>query len=667
MSEPAVDPAPVPAPTSVQVAAVRTPKPPNWGQRLIRDLSPVRLAANLRNPILQKEIYVAGRKRSTYVLRCVLLLILLAVVSLSYLPMMIEMGSNATGLRFMQRVQELAPVMTLVIVWFEYVTLLLIGPILVGGSLCDERRSGTLGALMTTPLTAFQIASGKLIASLSQMVILILLALPIILALRIFGGVSVDTVLGMACVIISSAILASTLSMFYSAKAPRGFNAAVSGIFTTAVLHGGVSLLFVWLGFKNILPASVLTQNQAGAIAVACCGPAVLGMSSAELMGESPLASMGYRALEVCLYNSLYSIILSVLAFVAVVFRLRKVMLMDAGSAVTLMTRKQKRKAKAADQRASAAAQSPSLTPDAATPQPAAVSTQDVQLVEQDSREVGDRPVLWRELAQPAFRTRLRFIFTLVVIGGLLLWLNAEMDHESDRRGANYFVNGFGMVLSLIVGLGATAHAFTQERESRTLDVLLTTPLTAREIVWGKFMGALRRQWFLPTVVLVHLLLSGVLAAGVHIVAVFHVGAIFLVTLAFLSAVGVWMSAISKKTTGAGVRTALIAMGFWVLPFLLVLISVAIFEAVGSYISDDTLIGIAAIINPVYLAIVAVGRDSSWNGYSTSYELPRFFGSVGIPGFTLLIALYVAAYGLLAALALYRARVVLGRETNRRA
>lgn len=656
MSEPA------PATTPVQVAAVLAPKPPNWGQRFIRGLSPVRLAANLRNPILQKEIYVAGRRRSTYVLRCVLLLILLAVVSLSYLPMMIEMGSNATGLRFMQRVQELAPVMTLVIVWFEYVTLLLIGPILVGGSLCDERRSGTLGALMTTPLTAFQIASGKLIASLSQMVILILLALPIILALRIFGGVSVDTVLGMACVIISSAILASTLSMFYSAKAPRGFNAAVSGIFTTAVLHGAVPLLFVWLGFKD-----PMFRPTAIAIATGTCGPAVLGMSSAELMGESPLASMGYRALEVCLYNSLYSVILSVLAFIAVVFRLRKVMLMDAGSAVTLMTRKQKRKAKAADQRASAAAQSPSLTPDAATPQPAAVSTQDVQLVEQDSREVGDRPVLWRELAQPAFRTRLRFIFTLVVIGGLLLYLNAEMDHESDRRGANYFVNGFGMVLSLIVGLGATAHAFTQERESRTLDVLLTTPLTAREIVWGKFMGALRRQWFLPTVVLVHLLLSGVLAAGVHIVAVFHVGAIFLVTLSFVSAVGVWMSAISKKTTGAGVRTALIAMGFWVLPFLLVLISVAIFEAVGSYISDDTLIGIAAIINPVYLAIVAVGRDSSWNGYSTSYELPRFFGSVGIPGFTLLIALYVAAYGLLAALALYRARVVLGRETNRRA
>ncbi len=648
-----------PAPTPV--AAVRAHKPPNFAQRLVRGLSPTRLAANLRNPILQKEIYVAGRKRSTYILRCVLLLILLAVVCLAYLPLMIEMGRNSTGLMFMQRVQELAPVMTLVIVWFEYVTLLLIGPILVGGSLCDERRSGTLGALMTTPLTAFQIASGKLLASLSQMVILILLALPIILFLRIFGGVSLDTVLGMACVVISSAILASTLSMFYSAKAPRGFNAAISGIFTTAVLHGGPSLLFVWMAAKNII-----TQNTALGVATTLCGPAILGMSTAELLGESPLATFGYRAIEVCLYNSLYSLILAGIAFVAVVFRLRKVMLMDAGSAVTLLTRKQKRRAKAADRAASSAVPASSAIPDfTAAPAPA-VSTQDVHLVEQDSREVGDRPVLWRELAQPAFRSKARFIFTLVVIGGLLLYLNSEMDYKNERRGANNFVNGLGMVLSLIIGLGATAHTFTQERESRTLDVLLTTPLSAREIVWGKFVGALRRQWFLPSVVVVHLLLSGVFAGGVPIVAIFHVGAIFLITLAFLSAVGVWMSVISKKTTGAGVRTALIALALWALPFPLLGIFMAILEAAGNRMSDDAFFGVALIINPVYLAVVAVGRDSYWNTSGTSYQLPNFLGSPGIPGFTLLVTCYVLLYGGLAALALYRARKVLGYQTNRR-
>lgn len=634
-------------------------KPPGFMRRVMRAWSPRRLASNVRNPILQKEIFVAGRRRSTYVLRCVLLLILLAIVSLYYLPLMLEMGANTSGLMFMQRVQELAPIMTTIIVWFEYVTLLLIGPILVGGALCEERRSGTLGALMTTPLTAFQIASGKLLANLSQMVILTLLALPIILSLRIFGGVSLDTVLGMACVVVSSAVLASTLSMFYSAKAPRGFNAAVSGIFTTAVLHGGVSLFFVWMGFKQFI-----FPNTAGAVAVSLCGPAVLGMSSAELLGESPLAGMGVRAFEVCMYNSLYSVILAVLAFVAVVFRLRKVMLMDAGSAVTLLTRKQKRRAKAAARSAAVALQS--STSDASVPAPAQISTQDVHLVEQESREVGDRPVLWREIAQPAFRSRIRFIVTLVVVGGLLLYLNGEMDSEYDRRSANAVVIGIGIVLSLIVGTGAAAHAITQERESRTLDVLLTTPLTAREIIWGKFVGALRRQWFLPSVVLVHLLLSGVFASKIPLVAMFHVGAIFLVTLSFLSAVGVWMSVVSKKSTGAGVRTALVALALWVLPFPLLGILMGILNALGNRVSDDTFFGIAAIVNPVFLAVTSVGRDRNWNGYDTSYELPRFLGSLGIPGFTLLVTVILSVYTGLAALALYRARKVLGSQSNRR-
>lgn len=653
-------------PTPTSASTIQARKPPNFFQRLIRGLSPTRLVANVRNPILQKEIYVAGRRRSTYVLRCLLLLVLLVIVGLSYLPLMLEMDRNATGLMFMQRVQELAPVMTVVIIWFEYVTLMLIGPMLVGGSLCDERRSGTLGALMTTPLTAFQIVAGKLLANLSQMVILVLLALPIILSLRIFGGVSLDTVLGMACVIVSSVVLASTLSMFYSARAPRGFNAAISGIFTTGVLHGGVSLFFFWLGVKGYL----IPQNTAGACAVSLCGPAVLGMSTAELLGEMPLAPLGVRPIEICLYNSLYSIVLSALAFTAVVFRLRKVMLMDAGSAATLKTRKEKKKERALAKRAATAM--PALQNGGESSSPIAVSTQDVRLIEQDSREVGDRPVLWRELAQPTFRSRLRLILTPLILVGLLIYMNVEFDDEHGRRGFNMFVNGAGMVLAIFVGLGAAAHAITQERESRTLDVLLTTPITASEIIWGKFVGALRRQWFLPAIVMGHLLLSGVFAAKVPPVALIHVGVIFVVILAFLSAVGVWMSVLSKKTTGAGVRTALIALGLWAVPFPIVGITIAILESLGHHDSEDLLIGVAAIVNPVFLAVVAVGRDTTWygSGYgsgSVSYPLPDFFGDPGIPGFTLIVAIFGATYAGLTCLCLYGARRALGKQSNRRA
>lgn len=652
------DETPIQASVSAPTVVAAAHRPPGMVRRLMRGLSPVRLAANLRNPILQKEIFVAGRRRSTYVTRCVVLLILLAIVCLSYLPTMVELGEGATGLMFMQRVQELAPRMTVVIVWFEFATLLLIGPMLVGGSLCDERRSGTLGALMTTPLTAFQIVSGKLLASLSQMVILVLLALPIILSLRVFGGVSLDTVLGMASVVITSAILASTLSMFYSAKAPRGFNAAVSGILSTCVVHGGVSLFFVWMGAKQLV-----APNVAYGTASTLCAPAVLGFGTAELLGESSSGMLGVRIFDLCMYNSLYSLAITALAFVAVVFRLRKVMLMDAGSAVTFLTRKQKRRAKAS----AAAAVSPVASYTAAPGTPiVAASTQDSPIVEQDSREVGDRPVLWRELAQPAFRSRARFVISLILVAGVLLYLNSQIDDERSRHSANMVVVGIGTGLAVLISAGAAAHVFTQERESRTLDVLLTTPLTAKEIVRGKFWGALRRQWFIPTVLLVHLLLSGVFASTVPMVAMLHLAAVLFVFLAFLTSVGVWMSVISKKTTGAGVRTSLIALGMWLLPFPVIGVLSGLLNMLGSQRLVEEMVGLVSVVNPVYLAVMSLTVPSFWGSSTPGYRLQDPFGNLDFGEFTALLAVVLGMFMVLTKLVLWRARVVLGSQSNRR-
>lgn len=645
----------------------------DWSGRFARACAPRRLAQNLHNPIFQKEVFVAGRKRSTYVIRCVSLLILLAIVVLSYLPMILEDRVNETGIEFMQRVQEIAPALTIIVIWFEYVTLMLIGPTILGGSLCDERRQGTLGALLTTPLTAFQIASGKLAAGLSQLFILVLLAMPLILALRVFGGVQVQTVLGMVGVVLTSTLLSCTLSLFFSTRAPRGFSAASAAIASMVLLHGGISI-----GIAAAISQGWIGVLWGQAVAVMLSGPFVLGMSSAELVGNG--APIPVSASHLCLYNSLYSLALAGVLFLALVVRLRRVMLKDAGSAVTLLTRREKRK-KAGARRAGTLANAPGPPGEGVTTAPTdpspvrvppafspSMEDSDREVVLHDSREVGDRPVLWRELAQPAFKSRTMLWITLVVIVGLLLFMHSRISTPSDRHVANAMVLVVGMVISFFLATGAAAGAFAQERESRTLDVLMTTPLTAREIVHAKFWGAMRRQWFVPAVLLTHLLLTGVLVSRIPFVALIHATVAIVVPLAFVTAMGVWKSVGSKRSTAAGVKTALLALGVWVLPFPVLLFLGSIASSLGAYHLEQIPVDCATIVNPVYLGAVSLTRPNSWYPEAQPYTVPYHLfetDSVGFSTFTLLFLCVMGAYVGLTWLALRRARVLLGRQTNR--
>lgn len=632
-----------------------TPIPAPW-LRLVRSLSPRRLLANLRNPIVQKEIFVLGRKRSTYVVRSASLLILLAIVILAYLPTFLLERTDETGLEFMQRVQELAPQLTAIVLWFEFVALVLVGPMILGGSLCDERRSGTLGALFTTPLTAFQIAAGKLIAGLSQLVILVLLAMPLLLALRIFGGVPLALVFAMAAVVLSTALLAATLSLFYSARSPRGFSAAMAAILATVAIHGVVSICLAIASAKGWMPSS--TDE---ALATALSAPVTLGMSTAELMGE--YVPMGLSPVSLCWYNTLYSLAVSAVAFLAVVIRLRRVMLKDAGSAVELMTRRQRRKKKKQS--------TDSPPPSANTESTTAPPDDAVESVRNASREVSDRPVLWRELAQPAFRSYVRLIFTALILAGLLIYVNAEMTSANDRHGANLPIMGIGLAIMLFIGTGAASGSIPLERESRTLDVLMTTPLSAREIIVGKFWGAMKRQWFIPAVLLTHLLLSGVLASDIPLVAIVHVAVIIFCSLSFLSALGIWMSIKGKKGSTASVKTALIALSLWLLPFPAFALIAGVLEAVGIHRAGQWFLAGAAVINPVFLGVDSLLPERVWDGgytsgrYAYTLPLPGSDDHIGFVGFTTLLAIVMGTYLLLAKLILRRARVLLGQETNR--
>ena len=102
-------------------------------------------------------------------------------------------------------------------------------------------------------------------------------------------------------------------------------------------------------------------------------------------------------------------------------------------------------------------------------------------------------PVLWREWQRRAPSHWLRVIWGLYVLGCLIASL-AALGLGAPRSGElAAFVNAFQFSIGLLlVSITSVRRGFTEERVNGSLDVLLTTPLTTSEIVWGKWLAGFR-------------------------------------------------------------------------------------------------------------------------------------------------------------------------------
>jgi len=265
-------------------------------------------------------------------------------------------------------------------------------------------------------------------------------------------------------------------------------------------------------------------------------------------------------------------------------------------------------------------------------------------------RVVSDRPVLWRELRQRTFRQPWMAWVAVLASAGLLLFLYAEVGLHTQELHA--VISVIGVILALAVALSAAGAAVAGEREDRTWDVLLTTALTPRQILSGKFLGALRRLWVVPAILGAHLAVSA--AAGfLHPIALVHAAAILAGPLLMLTGTGVLFSLICRRPQVASVLNLLLALGLWVGLPVGVLVLGEGFDWFRVDWFEDLAAG-AFLINPVPMLAVAVveahtDEAFAWSWSSLSYDTPEAtFGATSMTALTLLVGALYAGAGVLA-------------------
>jgi ABC-type transport system involved in multi-copper enzyme maturation permease subunit len=620
-------------------------------------------------PVFSKEVWMLGKRPSTSWFRLVHVVVLLFVVAMVFIAM--STGRSAGAAASLQRYQELAPAVTMAVVWVEFVMLTLIAVALSGPAVCDEKRMGTLGTLLTTPLQAWQIVLGKGLGRLVELLILALVPLPLLLALRSFGGVTAEALLTMTITCIANAMLAVQVGIFISTVSRRATGAIILSLITLA----GVMFLPMLITWAIIMTQALTTSGSgnpgafATGVLVTTCAPFTLGVQAFHyLFGESTIGRLPVPVLHIWGIHIAYTLALWLLFFWLSCIVLRRAMVLE-GAGRTVEPKQAKPKHRAAATPVPGSDLPPADAPaHAALPAPRARPRR-ARAPEGSSRVVGDSPVLWRELQQAILRSRALTILAALLIAAVLLFAYYLSGFEEPVQ---QVITAIGSVVAILACAVLSTGTISQERESRTLDALLCTPLPARDIVWGKFLGAARRAAPLLAIILVHVFVSGVCAKpGAKLcnaidtfipkfsyrnnspetanpIALLHVAIILGSSMAFLLATGVLFSARFKKSTSATVCNVALALALWAAaPFSVFMVTETALDSFNDL--GDFAQNMVVAANPVPMATIAVdgAQNVEWSSGSVSrrslrYDMPN--GDWDPVSFTIVMAVVGAAY-----------------------
>jgi ABC-type transport system involved in multi-copper enzyme maturation permease subunit len=188
-------------------------------------------------PIVQRELRVSSRRKSTYYARCIAATLGM-VISFFLLFMFMMAGPSSGAGNFLFSF----------LAWYTLLTTLLAGVFLASDSLSEERREGTLGLLFLTDLKSYDVVLGKFMA-ISLNAFYGLLAVFPILAISVLAGGVTGAEFWRTCLALFNLLFFSvTAGMFISSFCRSTYRA----------MTGTIALLVIWLTVTIIASAAGL-------------------------------------------------------------------------------------------------------------------------------------------------------------------------------------------------------------------------------------------------------------------------------------------------------------------------------------------------------------------------------------------------------------------------
>lgn len=199
------------------------------------------------NPVLLKELKVKMRGWRAVGIVTVYLAILALVAVFFLITTDRDMYTSIVN-------PELAMGSYTLLAIFQFALILFIVPALTAGAISGEREKQTLDLLLSTSMSTISIIMGKLFASLSHIILLIVASLPIFSMVFMFGGISLVELIQLLGFYIATSIMIGSIGIYFSTYFKR---TTVANVLT----YGGVAFLTLGTIFLTLFYFQVILHK----------------------------------------------------------------------------------------------------------------------------------------------------------------------------------------------------------------------------------------------------------------------------------------------------------------------------------------------------------------------------------------------------------------------
>lgn len=436
------------------------------------------------NPIAVRLVQNGSRRAKHLYIRAAYLGVLVAAMLVLLLA-----NSSAANLSY----RELASAASAAFVGISYLQIFLIcvlAPVFMGGAISQEASPRTWEVLLTTPMSSGQVVLGNLLGRLFFVLSLLLASLPLFALTQYFGGVPGSAIFASYAVAGCAALLVGAIAI----------SLAVSRLAGKRAFFAFYVCVISYLGVTWALD-SFLRPSRGGGVTVVTALNPFLTLEALLNPTTYPRALPGTQAgLAGLLLESPVGVWCGGSVILSVVFLVASTISVRAGGLQTLASRSGAGVPWYRRVLGFGAAGSEHRPP----------------------RTVWQNPIAWREAAaRGGTLGKAVARWTFVLLGGLfgamlvVLFHVGRFDLPTFRLalGATVWCE---LAVITLVAINISATAISREREDGTLDILLTTPITASAYLRGKLRGVLSYLAPLLAVPMGTLVLAGlyVLAGG---------------------------------------------------------------------------------------------------------------------------------------------------------
>lgn len=342
----------------------------------------------------------------------------------------------------------------------------ILAPIFMGGAIAQESNPQTWDVMLTSPLSSLQIVLGNLFGRLFFVFALLISTFPLFAVTQLFGGVPGSAIIESYSISAASALIMGTIAITLSVTRTAGrrsvfvfYSAIILFLFATYAIDLGLQKPVV-VGSDAVFTTGMTPLNPFLTLNV---------LLQSNTYVPFDFAGTGYWWPVRIWYGSPVAAQLWLFCVLSIVLMAYSTLRVRILGGALLGGAK-------------------GVRGDSG----------------REPRRVGSRPVAWRELhlrgQTPATRAaRWIFVSAAISVGlGIVLLARAGTLNVSETRLALAAVLGAEILVVILIALNMSATAVSREREDKSLDILLTTPIQPGPYISGKLRGLV--QYLLPLI-----------------------------------------------------------------------------------------------------------------------------------------------------------------------